>query len=148
MVERLDGVLVVGAGPVGLVTALQIARAGVPVIVVEAESAIGTSPRAAVYHSPVVERLDRLGLLEDLKQIGVTKRAYHYWNLEHELLGTFSFDALRPEDTAYPFNLHLGQADLAGIVLRHLLRVPGVEVRWRARAVAPTASARFVRAGS
>ena len=136
MVERLDGVLVVGAGPVGLVTALQIARAGVPVIVIEAESAIGTSPRAAVYHSPVVERLDRLGLLEDLKQIGVTKRAYHYWNLEHELLGTFSFDALRPEDTAYPFNLHLGQADLAGIVLRHLLRVPGVEVRWRARAVA------------
>jgi 2-polyprenyl-6-methoxyphenol hydroxylase-like FAD-dependent oxidoreductase len=138
MIESLDGVLVVGAGPVGLVTALQLARAGVPVRVVEAEATIGTSPRAAVYHSPVVERLHRLGLLADLKQIGVTKRAYHYWNIEHEPLGYLSFDALRPEDTRYPFNLHLGQADLAAVVLRHLLRVPGVEVDWRARAVAVT----------
>jgi 2-polyprenyl-6-methoxyphenol hydroxylase-like FAD-dependent oxidoreductase len=136
MPETLDGVLVVGAGPVGLVAALQLARAGVRVVVIEAETGIGQAPRAAVYHSPVVERLDRLGLLEDLKQSGVTKRGYHYWNVEHELLGTLSFDVLRPEDTAYPFNLHLGQADLAAIVLRHLLRVPGVEVRWQARAVA------------
>jgi 2-polyprenyl-6-methoxyphenol hydroxylase-like FAD-dependent oxidoreductase len=136
VIESLDGVLVVGAGPVGLVTALHLARAGVPVRVIEAEAAIGSSPRAAVYHSPVVERLDRLGLLPDLKQIGVTKRAYHYWNIAHELLGHLSFDALRPEDTDYPYNLHLGQADLAAVVLRHLLRVPGVEVRWRARAVA------------
>jgi 2-polyprenyl-6-methoxyphenol hydroxylase-like FAD-dependent oxidoreductase len=136
--ERLDGVLVVGAGPVGLVTALQLARAGVPVWVVEAEAMIGTSPRAAVYHSPVVERLDGLGLLPDLKQIGVTKCAYHYWNIEHVLLGHLSFDARLPEDTDYPFNLHLGQADLAVVVLRHLLRVPGAEVRWRTRAVAVT----------
>ena len=84
MIESLDGVLVVGAGPVGLVTALQLARAGIPVRVVEAEAMVGTAPRATVYHSPVVERLDRLGLLPDLKQIGVTKRAYHYWNIEHE----------------------------------------------------------------
>ncbi|MGH9642867.1 MAG: FAD-dependent oxidoreductase, partial [Terriglobales bacterium] len=99
MIASLDGVLVVGAGPVGLVTALQLARAGIPVTVVEAEATIGTSPRAAVYHSPVVERLDRLGLLPDLKQIGVIKRAYHYWNIEHELLGHISFDVLLPEDT-------------------------------------------------
>jgi 2-polyprenyl-6-methoxyphenol hydroxylase-like FAD-dependent oxidoreductase len=138
VIESFDGVLVVGAGPVGLVSALQLARAGIAVRVVEAEATIGSSPRAAVYHSPVVERLDRLGLLPDLKQIGVTKRGYHYWNLEHELLGRLSFDALLPEDTPYPFNLHLGQADLAAVVLRHLLRITGVEVRWRARAVAVT----------
>ena len=120
----------------GLVTALQLARAGIPVSVIEAEATIASSPRAAVYHSPVVERLDRLDLLTDLKQIGVTKRAYHYWSVEHELLGYVSFDALHPEDTQYPFNLHLGQADLAAVVLRHLLRCPepkcaGRRVRWR-----------------
>jgi YD repeat-containing protein len=136
MTERLDGVLVVGAGPVGLVAALQLARAGVPVVVVESEASISQAPRAAVYHSPVVERLDRLDLLADLQRIGVTKRAYHYWNIGHELLGHMSFDALHAEDTDYPFNLHLGQAELAEVVLRHLLRVAGAEVRWQTRAVA------------
>lgn len=131
----MNSVLVSGAGPVGLVTALKLARAGIPVIVIDSEAAIREEPRAVVYHSPVVERFDGLGLLEDLKQIGVLKQAYHYWTIDHTLLGHLTFDVLRPEDTAYPFNLHLGQPALAAIILRHLLRVPGVEVRWRTRLV-------------
>jgi 4-nitrocatechol/4-nitrophenol 4-monooxygenase len=133
MVEQIDGVLVSGAGPVGLVTALKLARAGIRVVVVDGEPAIRDEPRAAVYHSPVVERLAWLGVLDDLKEIGVLKQAYHYWNIGHELLGHFSFDALRPEDTAFPFNLHLGQPALAAVILRHLLRMPGAEVRWNTR---------------
>ena len=138
MTEHIDGVVVSGAGPVGLVTALKLARAGIRVVVVDAESAIQDAPRAAVYHSPVVERLDALGLLEDLKAIGFLKHAYHYWTIDHRLLGHFTFAVLKPEDTAYPFNLHLGQPDLAAIILRHLLRVPGAEVRWRHRVTALT----------
>ena len=133
--ESIDGVLVSGAGPVGLVTAMKLARAGIRVVVVDSEPAIRDEPRAAVYHSPIVERFDRLGLLDDLKQVGVLKQAYHYWNIEHELLGHFTFDTLHPQDTAYPFNLHLGQPMLAAITLKHLLRVPGAEVRWNTRVV-------------
>jgi 2-polyprenyl-6-methoxyphenol hydroxylase-like FAD-dependent oxidoreductase len=133
--EQIDGVLVCGAGPVGLVTALKLARAGIRVVTIDCEPAIKDEPRAAVYHSPVVERLDSLGLLEDLKEIGVLKQAYHYWDIRHTLLGHFSFEVLRPEDTAYPFNLHLGQPALAAVILRHLLRVPGAEVRWNTRLV-------------
>src|SRR6185312_16255720 len=76
--EHIDGVVVSGAGPVGLVIALSRARAGIPVAVLEAEPAISDQPRAVVYHSPVVERLDALGLLADLQEIGVLKHAYHY----------------------------------------------------------------------
>ncbi|HVY79672.1 MAG TPA: FAD-dependent monooxygenase [Steroidobacteraceae bacterium] len=133
--ETLDGVLVSGAGPVGLVTAMKLARAGIPVVVVDSEPTIRDEPRAAVYHSPIVERFDGLGLLEDLKKVGVLKRAYRYWNIEHELLGHFTFDVLHPDDTAYPFNLHLGQPTLAAVILEHLLRVPGAEVRWNTRTV-------------
>ena len=140
MTEQVDGILVSGAGPVGLVTALRLARAGIRVVVVDSEPAIRDEPRAAVYHSPVVERFAQLGVLEDLQQIGVLKQAYHYWNIEHRLLGHFSFDVLRPEDTTHPFNLHLGQPALAAVILRHLLRVPGVEVRWNTRLTAVTQS--------
>jgi 2-polyprenyl-6-methoxyphenol hydroxylase-like FAD-dependent oxidoreductase len=43
-------VLVVGAGPVGALTALGLARAGVPVTLFERSPAVVRSPRAAVYH--------------------------------------------------------------------------------------------------
>ena len=71
-----------------------------------------------------------------MKEVGFLKQAYHYWTRDHTLLGHFSFDVLRPEDTAYPYNLHLGQPALAAIILRHLLRVPGAEVHWRTKLTA------------
>ena len=131
MREHIDGVIVCGAGPVGLVTALKLARAGIRVLVLDAAPRIIDEPRAVVYHSPVVERLDALGLLEDLRAVGVLKHTYHYWTLEHELIAMLDMAVIRREDTAYPFNLHLGQPTLAAIILRHLLRIPGTEVRWR-----------------
>ncbi len=136
--ERIDGVVVSGAGPVGLVVALRLARAGIRAVVLDAEAGIADQPRAVVYHSPVVERLDELGLLPDLQEIGVLKHAYHYWTRDHVLLGHLDMAVLRPQDTAYPYNLHLGQPALARTILRHLLRVPGAEVRWnhQVRAVA------------
>src|SRR6185437_10999114 len=64
-VSGADRVIVVGAGPTGLVTALGLARSGIPVTVLESEPAIVRSPRAAVYHWAVLDGLDRLGILED-----------------------------------------------------------------------------------
>lgn len=77
-VERLDGVLVAGAGPVGLLTAFVLARAGITVTVLEAEPEIVDSPRAIVYHSPTVELLDRLGLLADARERGILKQDYQF----------------------------------------------------------------------
>jgi 2-polyprenyl-6-methoxyphenol hydroxylase-like FAD-dependent oxidoreductase len=129
-------VVVVGAGPVGLVTALKLARAGVRVTVVDAEGEIIRSPRAIVYHAPTVEALDALGVLDDMKAVGIVKQDYQFRTLDGRVLAAPHMSVLTPDDTAYPYNLHLAQHDLAAIVLRHLLRTGLAEVRWNSRFLA------------
>lgn len=134
MGKRNAQVIVAGAGPVGLVTALKLAKAGVSVLVVDAEPEIMWAPRAVVYHSMTVEALDRMGVLADMLAAGITKENLQFRTLEGETIATLDFRLLK-DDTAYPYNLHLAQHELAAIVLRHLLRVPGAEVRWNTRVV-------------
>jgi 2-polyprenyl-6-methoxyphenol hydroxylase-like FAD-dependent oxidoreductase len=128
-VERLDGVLVAGAGPVGLLTAFVLARAGIPVTVLEAEPEIVSSPRAIVYHSPTVELLDRLGLLDDARERGILKQDYHFRRPDGTIIARMDMSVIAG-DTAYPFNLHLGQHLLAALILEHLERTGHACVRW------------------
>lgn len=65
-----DGVLVVGAGPVGLTTASQLARLGVPVRVVDALPAPTTESRAVTLHARSMEMLAAMGVLPRLEALG------------------------------------------------------------------------------
>ena len=65
-------VVIVGAGPVGLMNALLLAREGVSVTVLEAEPDIVYTPRAIAYAWPLLEALDTLGLLDDMVAAGYT----------------------------------------------------------------------------
>jgi 2-polyprenyl-6-methoxyphenol hydroxylase-like FAD-dependent oxidoreductase len=138
--KKQDDVIVAGAGPVGLLTALKLARAGVRVTVVEALPHIGQWPRALVYHPPTVAALDQLGLLEDMKAVGVTKKDYQWRAVDGDILCKLDMSSIE-DKTPYAYNLHLGQHQLAAIVMAHLLREPGVEILWNhtVSAVAQTA---------
>lgn len=133
MAKQETQVIVAGAGPVGLVTALKLARANIPVLVVDAEPEIIWAPRAVVYHSPTVEALDRMGVLDDALAAGITKQDSQIRSIDGKIIAALDMSVLRPGDTAYPYNLHLAQHELAAIVLSHLLRVPGSEIRWNTR---------------
>lgn len=133
MSERFDGVMVAGAGPVGLVSALKIARAGIPVMVVDCEPDVIRLPRAVVYHAPTVEMLERLGLLDELKAAGILKQDYQFRTVTGDILAAPDMSVLTPEDTAFPFNLHMPQHELASAILRNLLSTPGAAVHWNTR---------------
>ena len=129
-----DEVLVVGAGPVGLLGALGLAQAGVKVTLIERESYIVDSPRAAVYHWSVLGGLERLGLLEEARSLGFAKQDYDYLVFRTKERISFSIEPLSAI-TPHPYNIHLGQNKLAELALKRLQRRPDFSVHWNTRCV-------------
>jgi len=132
MTKQID-VVVVGAGPVGLLTALGLAQRGLAVTVIETEPRISDAPRAAVYFPTTIKTLDRLGLLEDTRAIAYLSQSFCF-----HLLATHQAARIAntfPPDSPYPYNAHLGQHLLAGLVLEHYNKLPGAAMRWRTRLI-------------
>ena len=125
----MTAVLIVGGGPVGLMTALGLARAGVPVTVLEAEDDIVYSPRAISYAWPILAGLDHFGVLDDMIAAGHTidERCWRIFKTGETIV--YNHDAVR-DVTDRPYNLTLGQDLLAKVVLQHLKRYPEVTIHW------------------
>ena len=125
----------VGAGPTGLITALGLAQSGVRVRVLEAEPHIINSPRAAVYHWSVLDDIEKLGLLAEAESRGFRKQDYTYQILKTGERIPYSLEVLEGR-TLHPYNLHLGQHQLAEIALRALRTLPNTSVDFNARVAA------------
>jgi 2-polyprenyl-6-methoxyphenol hydroxylase-like FAD-dependent oxidoreductase len=71
-----DGrVLIVGAGPTGLVLALRLARHGVPVRVVDRADGPGETSRAMAVHARTLELYDQLGVADEVVRRGIKTEA-------------------------------------------------------------------------
>ncbi|MEV5597402.1 FAD-dependent oxidoreductase [Streptomyces sp. NPDC052496] len=120
---------VVGAGPVGLTTALGLAVAGIGVTVLESAPDIAASSRALVHQSHTLEGFARLQVLDAVVRAGMPLRARDFVvrrtgeRIRHSLPDS-------PTGAAPAYHLILRQDVLSRILLGRLLRFPGVEVRF------------------
>src|SRR5499427_4824706 len=128
----MEDVIIIGGGPVGFISALGLARAGVRVSVIEAEPEIIKSPRAAVYFWSVLEGLGRLGILDAAEAAGVRKQDYTYLVRSTGERIEYSMEVLGGH-TPHPYNLHLSQDRLAGIAMRKLQQLSNATVRFGTR---------------
>ncbi len=110
-VNAIERVLIVGAGPVGLVAALRLVRAGIPVVVFEAAGAPHAEPRASTFHPPTVDLLDTLGLGERLVALGRPAPTWQYCMFESGDRAVFDLSVLADE-TNHPYRLQCEQLNL------------------------------------
>jgi len=129
-VSESSEVIIVGAGPVGLLTALGLARQGVEVTVLDSEPEVVRSPRAAVYFHTTISILKKLGLADEAHAIGLSSTEFAmHWLETGEVMRSDMRDALEPGQE-FDHNLHFGQHILAELVIAHLDRLPNARVLW------------------
>ena len=66
--------LVVGAGPIGLLAAYQLAKRGIQVILVERNHETTRWPKMDITNVRSMELLNQLGLADELRQLGLLSR--------------------------------------------------------------------------
>jgi 3-(3-hydroxy-phenyl)propionate hydroxylase len=126
--------IVVGAGPSGAFAAMDAARRGFSVTLVEAERRIDTSPRAATFHPSTLEMIDTLGFMDDFVGVGLVARYFDFWDKPtHSLIARFDHEVLR-DDTRFPFVVQVEQHKFVRLALDRLKSYPNVTVHRGAKA--------------
>lgn len=128
MREERTEVLVVGAGPVGLWTALSLAESGVEVILIDREQRTAARSYACALHPATLKLLEQFGLIDSVLERGKRISTVAFYDRSGRK-AELNFAELNRD---YPFLLILPQGVFEGI-LEERLRRAGVPVRWNQR---------------
>jgi 3-(3-hydroxy-phenyl)propionate hydroxylase len=126
-------VIVVGAGPVGLTVAIDLARYGTPVLLVDEDDKLAQGSRAICFAKRSLEIWDRLGCGEAITARGVS------WQVGKVYFGdglVYRFDLLPEPGHHRPAFVNLQQYAVEGMLYEHALSEPAIEMRFRQRVVA------------
>ncbi len=108
-------VIVVGGGPVGMITGLALASEGVPVTVLERLAGIPTDHRASTLHPSTLAMLEPLGMTGEALRRGLRSPRFQFRDRAGgEIVAEFDY-ALLAGETPFPFALQLEQHKTTGI---------------------------------
>ena len=125
-------VVIVGAGPVGLTCAIDLARQGVRVVVLDDDDTLSTGSRAICFAKRTLEIWDRLGCGERMVEKGVS------WNVgkvyfQDDLV--YRFDLLEEPGHHRPAFINLQQYYVEGFLHEVASTEPNIDLRWMSKAV-------------
>lgn len=125
MLPRTTEVLVVGAGPTGLTTAVSLLARGRDVTVIDNQGEGQNTSRASVVYPRTLEVLEPYGVAQRLTARGIHARRFTIRDRDRALVNV-AFDRL---PTAYPYTLLVSQAVTESILLQRLQEMSGRVLR-------------------
>ena len=109
-------VVVVGAGPVGLVAAAELARRGVRVRVIDKLAKPSDQSRAIAVHARSLDMFDRMGIVDEMVSTGIKATAMQLY-AGHSRLFRIPLGGV---DSAFPFTLTTAQTETERVLGDHL----------------------------
>jgi 3-(3-hydroxy-phenyl)propionate hydroxylase len=131
-------VVVVGAGPVGLAMAIDLAQRDLPVVVLDDDYRLSVGSRAICFSKRALEIFDRLGCAQPLLDKGVA------WKTGRVFFGdqqVYEFDLLPEDGHALPAFINLQQYHLEGHMAARAAQLPNIDLRWKNSVTALTQDA-------
>jgi 3-(3-hydroxy-phenyl)propionate hydroxylase len=125
-------VVVVGAGPVGLATALDLELQGVPVLLLDEDDTVSIGSRGVCYAKRALEILDRYGVGDAVCSKGVSWNVGRTFFREEEV---YNFNLVPEADHHRPGMVNLQQYYLEEYLAARAASRPGIELRWKNKVV-------------
>jgi 3-(3-hydroxy-phenyl)propionate hydroxylase len=125
-------VVVVGAGPVGLATALGLAQRGVRVLVLEAGDSVSFGSRAICLSRNSLQILDRLGVGDRFVELSLPWTRGRSFYRDDEVL---VFDMPAAEEYARPPMVNISQSVAEQILVDRVAAEPNISLHWQTRFV-------------
>ena len=128
----LHPVVIVGAGPMGMTAAVDLAQQGVPVVILDDNNTVSVGSRAVCYAKRFLDISDRLGVGQRIVDKGVT------WNIGKVFLEEdhiYSFNMLPEEHHRRPGFINLQQYYLEEYYVDRIGTLDNADLRWKNKVV-------------
>jgi 3-(3-hydroxy-phenyl)propionate hydroxylase len=126
-------VVIIGAGPIGLTQALDLAQRGVPSVILDDNNTVSVGSRAVCYAKRTLEVWDRLGMGEEFADKGVQ------WKLGKVFFRddlAYTFDLLPEAQHKMPAMINYQQYYLEERMVNDCDASPMVDLRWKHKVLA------------
>ena len=125
-------VVVVGAGPVGLALAIDLAQRQVPVVLLDNDCSLSVGSRAICFAKRTLEIFDRIGCGEPMVKKGVSWKVGKVFFRDAQV---YEFDLLTEAGHERPAFINLQQYYVEGYLAQRAAQLPLIDLRWMHKVV-------------